>query len=364
MAKLDLFEAYPQLEKTIPYIPMGKYPTPVERMSKLGELLGYPELWVKRDDLSSDKMGGNKVRVMEFLLAEMKAQGKTVAVSPGALGSNQILASAIYGKELGFKIIGIFFKQCPTDYMCRHMLIDKSLGVEFHHCGNPYLVPVMILWQMLKNFNWKKRQFPFYIPTFGSSATCALGYFNAMFELKKQIERGECPEPDYIFVTAGTGGTMAGIQLGAKVLGMKTKTIGVRITDYLACNERIIASILNRAVKHLRKAGAPIPPFHFKKSDILLIHNFFGGEYAQITKEALESKELVKKTEGLTLDTTYTAKTMAAMIHYLKQNKLQDKVILFWHTYNTKDLSRFLDPRLTPKDLPEPFQQYFEKNPS
>jgi 1-aminocyclopropane-1-carboxylate deaminase/D-cysteine desulfhydrase-like pyridoxal-dependent ACC family enzyme len=74
---------------------LGTFPTPSERREKLGEKLGHPELWVKRDDLSSDKMGGNKVREMEFLLAVMFHQGKKVAVSPGALGSNQIMASAV-----------------------------------------------------------------------------------------------------------------------------------------------------------------------------------------------------------------------------------------------------------------------------
>ncbi len=359
MYKPDIFQAYPRLEKSIPWIEMGNYPTPVEKMSKLGGMLGYPNLWVKRDDLSSQKMGGNKVRVMEFLLAEMKASGKTVAISPGALGSNQILASGIYGKDLGFKIVGIFFKQCPTDYMCKHMLIDKTMGVEFNHVNSPYLVPFMILYHYLRNFDFGKRQFPFYIPTFGSSATCAFGYFNAMFELKKQIDQGLLPEPDYIFVTAGTGGTMSGIQLGARVLGMKTEVIGVRITDYLACNERIVASILNRAHKKLSKAGADLPALKFSAKDVKMIHNFFGGEYAAITEEAKSAKKMLAEIEGLTLDTTYTAKTMAAMIKYLKDRNLKDKNILFWHTYNTKDLGRFLDQNLCGKNLPESFQGYF-----
>jgi hypothetical protein len=149
MERPKLFEKYPQLEKTVPWVRLGTFPTPVQRMERLGGMLGHPNLWIKRDDLSADKMGGNKVRVMEFLLAQMKAQGKTVAISPGALGSNQIMASAIYGRQLGLKIVGVFFKQCETDYMCRHMLIDQSMGVEFVHVNNPYLVPLVVIWQLL-----------------------------------------------------------------------------------------------------------------------------------------------------------------------------------------------------------------------
>jgi len=362
MSKPEIFGAYPKLEQSIPWVLLGNLPTPVERMSKLGDSLGYPSLWVKRDDLSSTKMGGNKVRIMEFLLAAMKASGKKVAISPGALGSNQIMSSGIYGHELGLKIVGVFFKQCQTDYMCKHMLVDKSMGVEFNHVNSPYAVPFAILYHYLKNFDWSKMQAPFYIPTFGSSSTCAFGYFNAMFELKKQIDAKMLPSPDYIFVTAGTGGTMAGIQLGAKVLGINTKTVGVRITDYIACNERLVASIINRAYRHLKKAGADLVPMKFTAKDIIMIHDFFGGEYAAITEEGKAAKKLAAEVEGLVLDTTYTAKTMAAMLKYLKEHDLKDKNILFWHTYNTRDLTKFLDPKLSSKDLPQDFQCYFQSS--
>ncbi len=356
-----MFEMYPGLAGNIPWASLGTFPTPVEKLSGLGASLGYPELWVKRDDLSSLKMGGNKVRVMEFLLAQMKAQGKTVALSPGALGSNQILASAIYGNQLGLKIIGIFFKQCPTDYMCRHMLIDQSMGVEFVHVNSPYFVPLVIIYQWIRNFDWKKMRGPFYIPSFGSSATCAVGYFDGMLELKKQVDAGQCPEPDYIFVTAGTGGTMAGIELGARVLGMKTKVVGVRITDWIACNEPLVASIVNRCYGLLKRSGADFPPLRWKGSDITLIHDFFGGEYAKITTEGVEARKMAKELDDIVLDTTYTAKTMAAMVRYLSENDLKDKTILFWHTYNTRDLTPFISAECSPENLPGAFQQYFIK---
>lgn len=361
MSKPLLFEAYPQVEDRVPWVSLGNFPTPVEKLSRLGEKLGHSSLWVKRDDLSSDKMGGNKVRVMEFLLAQMKADGKKVAISPGALGSNQILASAIYGNQLGLDIVGIFFKQFPTDYMCKHMLIDQCMGVEFHHVGNPYFVPLVILYHYLRKTDWRRLSGPFYIPSFGSSATCALGYLNAMFELKRQVDAGEVPDPDYIFVTAGTGGTMAGIELGARLLNMKVRVVGVRITDWIACNERLVASIVNRAFRYLKKRGADLPPMKWKGSDISMIHEFFGGEYAKITNEGVNAKSLLAEVEDLVLDTTYTAKTMAAMIRRLEDQGLRDKTVLFWHTYNTRDLSPFLDEAADPDRLPRSFQAYFKE---
>lgn len=361
MAKPLIFEKFPAIETKIPWTPLGEFPTPVQKLEKLGAAVGHDGLWVKRDDLDSPVMGGNKVRVMEFLLASALAQNKKVAVSPGALGSNQIMSSAIYGNKLGIKIIGIFFKQCPTDYMCKHMLVDQSMGVEFHHVNNPYHVPFVIIWQLLKNTDWLRLKMPFYVPSFGSSATCALGYFNAMFELKNQIDAGEIPEPDYIFVTAGTGGTMSGIELGARVLRMKTKVVGVRITDKIAVNEWMVASIINRAHKLLTRAGADLGPFQWRSRDVSLIHEFFGGEYAAITPEAVAAKKTAAEVEGLTLDTTYTAKTMAATLDYIKKHDLKGKTILFWHTYNTRDLECLIDPQACAERLPEEFRAYFGK---
>ncbi len=356
----ELFKAYPVLETSIPWTSLGTFPTPVEKLESLGAKLGCDNLWVKRDDLSSDKMGGNKVRLMEFLLARMKADRKTVAISPGPLGSNQIMASAIYGRQLGVKIVGVFLEQCPTDYMCQHILIDQSMGVEFNHVKRPYFIPFSILYHYLRNTDWRRMRPPFYIPSFGSSATCALGYLNAMFELDRQIKSGESPEPDYIFVTAGTGGTMAGIELGKRLLGMKSKVVGVRITEWIACNERIIASIVNRAARLLLKSGADVPQIKARPAEIAMVHDFFGGEYARITDEALEAKKLCSDLEDMTLDTTYTAKTMAAMMDYISSQGLEDKNILFWHTFNTLDLSPFLDEKATPRNLPPSFQKYFQ----
>lgn len=359
MQKPLLFQRYPELEGRIAWEPLGDFPTPIEKLDSLGAKLGHKNLWVKRDDLSSDKMGGNKVRVMEFLLALMKQRGKRVAISPGALGSNQIMASAIYGRQLGLDVVGIFFKQCPTDYMCKHMLIDKSMGVDFVHVENPYFTPVEVLRQFLKHTDWKKLETPFYIPSFGSSAVCALGYVSAMIELKEQIDAGQAPEPDYIFVTAGTGGTMAGIELGARIVGLRSKVVGVRITDWIALNEWLAANLINRAAKYLRDRGAPIGPFKYRSSDVRIVHEYFGGEYARITPEGIHAKNLCKETDGIVLDTTYTAKTMAAMIDFIRTRAPASANILFWHTYNTRDLAPFLGDGVDRGCLPSDFHCYF-----
>ena len=100
---IPLFEMYPNLKKNIPFISLGKFPTPVEKMNNLGKELGLDNLFVKRDDLSSDLYGGNKVRKLEFLLADaINTKAKSV-LTFGCAGSNHALATSIYAKKLGLK---------------------------------------------------------------------------------------------------------------------------------------------------------------------------------------------------------------------------------------------------------------------
>ncbi|MCD6479174.1 pyridoxal-phosphate dependent enzyme, partial [Candidatus Bathyarchaeota archaeon] len=101
-----IFEEYPGLEK-LPWMELGDFPTPVEHLKCFGEAVGLENLYIKRDDRSSRLYGGNKVRKLEFILADAKERGRRTLITAGAVGSNQVLATGIYGRQLGFRVIGI-----------------------------------------------------------------------------------------------------------------------------------------------------------------------------------------------------------------------------------------------------------------
>src|SRR5438445_13438617 len=99
-----LFAAFPETEGRIPWIPLGTFPTRVHRLARLGADTGARELWMKRDDESGRSYGGNKVRKLEFLLADAKAKGATRLLTIGGVGSNLAVAAAIYGRAQGFEV--------------------------------------------------------------------------------------------------------------------------------------------------------------------------------------------------------------------------------------------------------------------
>ncbi len=358
---LPLFQAYPQLQDNVPWISMGAYPTRVHRLERLGQHIGCPNLWIKRDDESSTIYGGNKVRMMEFVLADAKSKKRCALVCWGSLGSNQVMSSCIFGRHLGFDKISVVLNQQPIhDYVRRNLRIDAGLGARMDYATSSLELTLKLLIKYLGYCNPFTGKRPYLVPMVGSSALSCLGYVNAAFELKQQIEDGLMPEPDFIFITVGTGGTMAGLQLGLRMAGLKCAVVGVRVLDRIFSNERMIAWEINRTVRFLRWRGC-IPDFPlYSASDIRLLHDYFGEAYAGPTREGAAAIEITEKSEGLPLDVTYTGKTMAALMDFAKEHHGSKKVILFWHTLNSVDLSPFLKNAPDPSGLPAKFHHFFE----
>lgn len=350
-----LFEEFPGLAKSIALIPLGQYPTPVQPMDKIGNSLDLRSLWVKRDDLDSDEFSGNKIRVMELLLGDAKKRGCDILVSMGALGSNQILSSVIFGRKLGFDVEGVYFKQPLHGYVKRHLLMGSSLGTKMFLSPSPGLTPFYAGYRYVKaRINGRK---PYFIPTFGSHPLCVLGYVNAGIEFVRQVRQGLCPAPEVVYVTLGTGGTYAGILLAFELMGLRATVIGVRITDLIVSNEYIIANILNRTVKFMKKHGAEIPDLKFKRWKVVIEHGFFGGQYALSTPQAEKAIKRVWDKENLILDSTYTGKTFACLLNHSEKGLLKGKNVLYWHTLNGVDLKGRIKG-ISLDGLPEKIRRY------
>lgn len=334
-----LFETYPVLKEKVAFSPLGNFPSPVEHLKKLSNVTGA-DVWIKRDDCASNIYGGNKCRMMEWIIADAVKKGRKSLITWGAVGSNQILSSVIYGHLAGFKDITALYNDQPFQpYVTKNFLISTSLGVKQVIGKNIPVYGIKLISTYMSKLLRGKR--PYLIPLVGSSPVSVLSYLDAALEIKEQIQEGYCPKPDYIFITVGTGGTAAGLMLGAMAFGGTGKVMGVRVLEKVFVNERIIAWEMNRAIRFLEKMGADLSIHKAKAADIGLIHDFIGDGYAESTKEGQAAIDLVRDTEGLDLDVTYTGKTMAAMLDFIKRKK--GSTFLFWHTLNTVDLSPYID---------------------
>jgi D-cysteine desulfhydrase len=217
-------------------------------------------------------------------------------------------------------------------------------------CGIQYL-----------RYGFKDKKFPRIIMPGGSNPIGTLGFVNAAFELQNQVKSGLISEPDFVYFPLGTTGTAAGFTLGAKALGLKTKVISVRVTPDKYANSKIMLKLLDKTNVLLNKADSDFPKLQFSQSDFHIRHNHFGKEYALFTKEGISAVALMKKTESIKLDGTYTGKALAALIADAKAGNLKDKVVLFWNTYNSVDFSSEIE-NMNYKDLPLKFHRYFEED--
>ena len=335
--------------ESIPHLSLGNFPTPVERLSNLERALGFKSLWIKRDDLSGPLGGGNKVRKLEYMFAAAQAAARhhderdrvTPEASPagpqkrtlftiGPTGSNHVRATAVYGKASGFRVECLLFKQPPTEY---------SEANYRNICENAYRVyEVKRMHTMFAHYAYEQTKTVlgigeerYFIPAGGSSPLGSVGYVKAILELKSQIEADLLPEPRFIFVPVGTCGTMAGLIVGVRLSGLRTQIVGIRVADAVVANAWAISRMVRRI---LRLIGA-VDAHDINPRRIELWHGDFGNGYAIPTEAGTRAVALMAEQEGITLENTYTGKTLAGMAHYIKQQGCEGEHVLFWNTYGT-----------------------------
>ncbi len=356
----ELFRKYPKL-KAIPWVSLGRFPTPVEPMAKLGEHLAIKRLWIKRDDLSGARYGGNKIRKLEFLLADAKAQGRDAVLTLGAAGSNHCLATAVYAQELGLKSIAVFVPQPVQEYVRSNLLCDYNLSLDMHYLENPLRVPDKIMRLQLSHKSPETGARPYLIWAGGSSPTGTLGYVNAGLEIARQVSEGQLPEPDYVFTPVGSCGTFAGLILGLKLGALRTRAVGVRVYDKAGANPYLVSYLARACLRLLRRYDPSVPDLRIRRRDFVFLDEFFGKGYASFTRAGLEAVTKAREFEGLKLDGTYTGKALAGLIAFALRQGLQDKTLLFVNTYNSRDLAPLMGENRDFQRLPLSLQPYFEQ---
>ena len=346
-----LFRAFPQLTARIPWLSLGRFPTRVQRLEGLAP--PSVELWVKRDDESGVVYGGNKVRKLEFLLAEARARGARRLVTLGAIGSHHVLATAIYGRQAGFAVDAVVFPQPLTPHVREQLLADVGAGATMVATRGYAGVP----WAL-----WRRRRAPdaAWIASGGSSPTGTLGYVSAGLELLEQIGRDELPAPDVVYVALGSCGTAAGLLLGLggapSLPPSKAQLTAVRVVDRIVANARVTRGLARRTARLLSERG--VDWFnHCSLPSLRVEHGQFGGGYGRATN-ASEAAVARAAAVGLALEPTYTGKAMAALLADADAGRLDGKRVLFLHTFSSVDLSPLV-LAATPEQLPPWLRRHF-----
>lgn len=352
-----IFSRCPAMREALPHVPLGEFPTPVERHDDLARELGIGGLWVKRDDLSGEVYGGNKVRKLEVLLADALRAGAREVVTFGGAGSNHALASAIYGQRLGFRVDLFLTPQPASEHVRRNLLLDHSFGAVMHHAEDA----ASAMRDAAEHVSRRTAETgvePYVIPYGGTNALAVVGMMDAGLELVMQTVQGELPVPDAVYVAAGSLGTAAGIAMGLAAGEVSTEVRAVRVTSVDVASRQTLDALLEDTDDLVCAMDTSCICTHDLAPRIRLIEDFYGEGYGTPMAEA-DAAVRCARAHGLILDGTYTGRAFAALIAEAETGALADAQVVFWDTFDSHGFTERL-VGADPAALPETFARYFE----
>lgn len=309
-------------------IPLANLPTPIESLPRLSRILGGPQLFIKRDDLTGLGMGGNKTRKLEYLAADALSKAAKTLISTGAVQSNHCRQVAAAAAKLGLGCQLILAGEEPTEAQ-GNLLLDKLSGAQIFFTSKANRDQELQERFTQADLSGLK---PYLIPYGGSNWIGALGYLNAMRELSEQGL-----EPDWIVFASSSGGTQAGLILGARLTGFKGKVLGISIEFKSEPYSVQIADLVNQTAKESEYDWSVTP------EEVLINDAYCQAGYGVLTSAEIEAAQMLARTEGILLDPVYTGRAAAGLIDMIRKGFFEpEEKILFWHTGGTPAL--FAEP--------------------
>ena len=315
----------PALRQRLPFVKLGEGPTPVRPLPGLGS--GKAEIWLKDEGgFGEGGWGGNKVRKLEWLLPDVERRGRKTILTFGGLGTNWGLATALYAREQGIETALALIDQPLDDHVEAQLERLRASGASIHFTRTKNRTVALAPWLVGRHMSGLKP--PYILPSGGSSPLGALGYVEVAFEIADQVRSGELPEPGWIVVPTGSGGTAAGLALGLSLAGLETGVLGVIVSEHLKLDGPAIRKLAERSAALLRKRGADFPEPELRHEMTI---EWLGETYGAPTPESENAIELTRSA-GLELDPVYTAKAMAALLAREKAGGFGEKPVLFINT--------------------------------
>jgi D-cysteine desulfhydrase len=311
--------------ETLPRFLLAQLPTPIERLERLSRELGGPDLLIKRDDQTGLALGGNKTRKLEFLVGQALEQGADILVTAGAAQSNHCRQTTAAAVKAGLKCELILYGKKP-ELPNGNLLLDELLGAECHWIERSQLP--LKLGELPEQLRAQGRK-PYVVGVGGSNGVGATGYILAMMELTEQLHTTQ-QRVDHIVFASSSGGTQAGVVLGAQVAEFGGQLHGVSIDkdDRERGNyEEEVAQIANECAEYIGSDA------RLAQQQIKVIYGYTGEGYGIVSNLECEAIRLMARSEGIILDPVYTGRAFGALADLIRKGVFKrGETVLFWHT--------------------------------
>ena len=299
-------------------IPIGRFPTPVRKIS----IGSYHTIWIKDDGVCSDLYGGNKIRKLEFLLADARAKGKKRLIVHGDTGSHNVMACSLYGRHFGFDVQSVVFS-CREDDDARQSVPRlQAAGVTVTRQRNMLLT-------MLGARLLGLRRDSYCVPLGCSSPLTTIGYVIAAMELRRQIDEGQMPMPGKIFIAHATGGSVAGLLIGLAITKTPARIVAVQTAERVIAGHAPLQKLVHRTLDLL---DGPRSLFTLSMEHLHKIESvFMGAGYRDTPEESLSAVQWMKE-RGVFLEPVFTGKAAAALLAEARTKPKEQ--LLFWNTHD------------------------------
>ena len=333
---------------------LAALPTTLEPAARLGAAVGAPGLLTKRDDVSGPVYGGNKIRKLEYLLADALQRGCDAVVTFGAAGSNHALATAICAKQVGLACCAVLTDQVQTPWVANTLRWHALLGTRLVHA--PGFVEAQAEATRLRANHPAGPDRLYEVAWGGSSPVGSLGFVDAGIELAAQLAARGLNGPVRIYLPCGTMGSVAGLLVGLHLARIAATVVSVKVVPQNVVDAAAVLR-LAASVRELLPTG-PTGLAGELGAHLEFRREFAGDGYALPTPEALEAVAMARELEGFKLDTTYSGKALACLVADARSGRLAGHIPVFWQTWNSRPYPAGLDA-VDVAGLPASFQKFF-----
>lgn len=314
----------------LPRLRLANLPTPLVGAPRLAATLGGPPIFIKREDLTGLALGGNKARKLEFVLADALQRGIDTLITTGSSQSNFALQLAVAARKLGMEPYLVLFRGVHPETQGNLLLQDiLSSKVSIIETVNPHEGFGETIFRKMNEIADELRgkgHNPLIVPAGAFMPLGTAGWVDAAEEIWRQLQEQKI-DARYLVVATGTGGTQAGLAIGAKELGSPFEVIGVSVLYNSAEAVKRIVNEGNNTAKFLGLKARLDP------EEVRVYDEYMGEGYGVITKSCAEAIRLVAQTEGIFLDPVYTGKAMSGVIDLINKGKFgAEDSIVFVHT--------------------------------
>lgn len=305
-----------------PRISLAALPTPITEAPSLSRKLGGVRILFKRDDLTGLALGGNKVRMVEFVMADMMRRGAEVVVLGGPVDGNYFSVAVAAARKLGLRTI-FLLRGRKTKNLQGNLYLDRVLGAEIRFFEYASQAEVKEKARAEASTLREQGQRAYVIE--GDHPLEALGYVGCALELSRQF-RALSLTVDHVFV-ASNGATLAGLLMGSTYLQEKSRLTGI--------SPELTNEPSNQRVIRLANAAAELLDLDLtmQSTDFAVFDNYTDATYPSFTSESLEAVRLVAETEGIFVEPVHTGKAMAGLVDQIARGRVKPgETVVFIHT--------------------------------